>query len=268
MPMSELKIVLIGAGNLAWNLAAALESSAHQIIQVFSRHPESAKRIAEEFSGIEACSSPSELDQNADLVIVASSDHGIAEIAHAFAKFRASKTVFVHTSGSIGLEALLPFGENIGVFYPMQTFTKGHRANFAEIPFFLEGNAQVLACIRPLAEMLSSNVSILDSKSRLRLHLGAVFASNFSNFMWLMAEENAKEAGQNGLAVYAPLIRECIEKALRYGPSAAQTGPARRGDEITMNKHLEMLQARDPMGAELYHDLSKMIEARFSEEKS
>ena len=264
--MSDFRIALIGAGNLGWNLAAALEDSPHQIVQVFSRHPESAQRIADEFTGIAACDHPSELDKTVDIVIIASSDHGIAGIAKTYAPYKGENSVFAHTSGSISLKALEPFGENIGVFYPMQTFTKGHRANFAEIPFFLEGNEAVIAKLRPLATFLSWRVSIMDSESRLRLHLGAVFASNFTNFMWLMAESSSQEAGQDGLSVYAPLIKECMEKALRYGPTAAQTGPARRGDMITMKKHIGLLVDKDADGAELYQQLSEMIEKRFSEE--
>lgn len=264
--MTDLRIALIGAGNLAWNLAAALEESPHQIVQVFSRHAESAKRIAEEFSGITPCAHPSELDKTVDIVIIASSDHGIAGIAETYAPFAGPKSVFAHTSGSISLAALAPFGKNIGVFYPMQTFTKGHRANFAEIPFFLEGSDDVIAKLRPLAAFLSWRVSIMDSGNRLRLHLGAVFASNFSNFMWLMAEDAALDAGLDGLSVYAPLIKECMEKALRYGPKAAQTGPARRGDHITMQKHVDMLAEKDALQAELYQHLSELIEKRLRED--
>jgi predicted short-subunit dehydrogenase-like oxidoreductase (DUF2520 family) len=38
------------------------------------------------------------------------------------------------------------------------------------------------------------------------------------------------------------LIRETVEKALDIGPSNSQTGPAVRGDQKTMEKHLDMIR--------------------------
>jgi predicted short-subunit dehydrogenase-like oxidoreductase (DUF2520 family) len=263
--MSKCKLALIGAGNLAWNLAANLQGTDFEIVQVFSRHIDSAFKIAKDFPHIQAAFAPSQLRADLDLAIIASSDHGIAEIAATYAPFRGPATVFVHTSGSIALDTLAPLGDRIGVFYPLQTFTKGHRADFAGIPIFLEGSAEVMACLRPLADFLSRQVHVLDSQARLQLHMGAVFASNFANFMWLMAEDTLRAMGQDNMDYYAPLIRECMEKALRYGPAAAQTGPARRGDDITMQKHLALLAAQDQDRAELYRLLSEMIRERFLE---
>ncbi len=262
--MPRQRIALIGAGNLAWNLAANLQGTEFEVVQVFSRHIDSAFKISKDFPSIQAAFAPSQLRPDLDLVIVASSDHGIAEVAATYAIHANSHTVFAHTSGSIALDALAPFGENIGVFYPLQTFTKGHKADFAGIPIFLEGNAQVIDRLRPLAEFLSRKVSVLDSAARLRLHMGAVFASNFANYMWLMADDLLREIGQPNLEVYAPLIRECMEKALKYGPEAAQTGPARRGDAVTMHKHLRLLEASDLQKAALYTMVSELISQRFS----
>lgn len=261
--MPKQRIAIIGAGNLAWNLAAALDGSSFEVVQIFSRHLDSAFKISKDFPAIQAAFAPSQLRQDLDLVIVASSDHGIAEIASAYAPFKAPETVVVHTSGSINLDALAPFGDAIGVFYPLQTFTKGHPADFSIVPIFLEGNEMVVQRLLPMAEFLSRRVSLLDSMQRLQLHLGAVFASNFANYMWLLAEDTLQGLGQTGLDVYAPLIRECMDKALRYGPANAQTGPARRGDAVTMDKHVELLQAHNPELAAIYRELSAMIAQRF-----
>lgn len=259
-------IGLIGAGNLAWNLAANLAGSPFEIVQVHSRHLDSAFRLAKDFPHIQPAFAPSQLRPDLDLALVASSDHGIAEIAATYAPFRGPQTVFAHTSGSIDLSALAPLGERVGVFYPLQTFTRGHKADFADIPLFLEGDAAVLDVLRPVAEHLSRRVGYMDSAQRLRLHLGAVFASNFANYMWLMAEQTVEGTGAAGLEVYAPLIRECMEKALRYGPHAAQTGPARRGDAVTMQKHMDLLRGNDPKLGQLYQILSELIAQEFKAE--
>ncbi len=262
--MPKLQIALIGAGNLAWNLAANLEGTDFEVVQIFSRHTDSALKLSKDFPHIQPAFAPSQLRADLDLVIIASSDHGIAEIAANFAAHRGPRTIFVHTSGSVDLSALAPLGTLVGVFYPLQTFTMGHKADFSGIPIFLEGNAEALATLSPLANSLSRKVSLLDSAQRLQMHMGAVFASNFANFMWLMAEDLLKAVGQDNLEVYAPLIRECMEKALRYGPQAAQTGPARRGDAITMQKHMLLLANTDPQKAALYTMVSELIAARFA----
>ena len=266
-PKPKMKLALIGAGNLAWNLAAVLKDSPFEIVQVFSRHIESAFRISKDFPTISAALAPSQLRQDLDLVIIASSDHGIGDIAATYSPYKGNQTIFAHTAGSIPLEILAPFGEQIGVFYPLQTFTKGHLPDFTHVPIFLEGNEAALGKLRPLADFLSQRVSVLDSAQRLQVHMGAVFASNFANFMWLVAEDTLKSVGQSGLGVYEPLIRECMEKALRYGPANAQTGPARRGDEVTMEKHLGLLAQQDPRLAALYAEISAMIMRRFPAEQ-
>ncbi|MFN8394711.1 MAG: DUF2520 domain-containing protein [Bacteroidia bacterium] len=260
-----MKIALIGAGNLAWNLASALKGSEFEIVQVFSRHLDSAGRIARDFPNIAVGMGPSNLRKDLDLVIVASTDHGIGEIARVYAPHLGHGIVVAHTAGSVAMSELAPFGENIGVFYPLQTFTRGLATDFRTVPIFLEGADAVLERLRPLADHLSSRVEVMDSQQRLQLHLGAVFASNFSNYMWLIAEDIVRGAGTSGLDVYAPLIRECMEKALRHGPFAAQTGPARRGDDLTMDKHLDILHERDERLERLYRELSQMIATRFAQ---
>ncbi|MEM7036431.1 MAG: DUF2520 domain-containing protein, partial [Bacteroidota bacterium] len=168
------------------------------------------------------------------------------------------------TQAGIHVDALAPLGPHTGVFYPLQTFTKAHRADFRSIPFFLEGPPEVLNKIRPLAEQLSDNVRDLDSQGRLTLHLGAVFASNFANFMWMLADETLADLPGVDMKAYVPLIREVVDKALAYGPHDAHTGPARRGDQVTMEKHMAILQDQDPERAALYAQLSRMIAERFS----
>lgn len=255
-----MKIGIIGSGNVGWNLVAGLQGSDHEVLQVMSRRASSAEVLAKEF-GIGAWSHrPEDLRQDLDLVLVATSDHSVSEVAMAYAAHRGPHTIFAHTSGSIPLSALSPLGSPIGVFYPLQSFTRGRLADWREVPMFLEGGEEVVGKMKPVAEHLSAKVSELDSEGRLRLHLGAVFAHNFANYMWLLAEDAVRDVPDGSLKMYEPLIRECVEKAFALGPYGAHTGPARRGDSITMDKHLKLLDA-DVGG--LYQAISKLIEARF-----
>lgn len=259
-----MKIGIIGAGNVAWNLVAALAGSRFEVVQIHSRGGESARRLAAEFGVPDTGREPGELRSDLDLVLIATSDHSVGDVATAYAEVSSnSKAIFAHTSGSIPLAQLAPLDATTGVFYPLQTFTKGHLADWKGIPVFLEGNPEAMTILNPLATHLSERVATLDSAQRLRLHLGAVFASNFANYMWLKAEEVVNDLPEADFSAYGPLIRECMTKALRYGPVAAHTGPARRGDQVTMDKHLELLEETDQ---ELYRIVSMQIAARFEEE--
>lgn len=255
-----MRIGMIGAGNVGWNLAAGFEKSPFALTQVLSRSVDSAANLAEEFHIPHAGVSPGDLLPDLDLVILATSDHSVATVASSLGT-QFPKTTFVHTSGSIPMEALAPTGSNIGVFYPMQTFTKGRRANWKEIPLFLEGDIQVLDQIRPLAEHLSDRVSVLDSKGRLKLHMGAVLVSNFVNYLFLMTSEMVSDLPAADLTTYEPLIREVVDKAFAIGPFKAHTGPARRGDNVTMQKHLDLLEGKEK---DLYALISDMIYSRWS----
>jgi predicted short-subunit dehydrogenase-like oxidoreductase (DUF2520 family) len=261
--MTELRVGLIGAGNLAWNLAGALRGTSYRMVQVLSRTAAHAEALAKEWGIPHASNQPADLLPDLDLVIISSTDHAIGEIAAAHAPFRGPKTAFVHTSGAAPMALLAPLGERIGVLYPLQTFTRGHLADFSTVPIFLEGGPEVQALTSPIAHHLSRQVRQLDSAGRLQLHLGAVFASNFANLMWILAEEVLADLPGLDSSIYAALVRENAIKAFQIGPKAAQTGPAKRGDEATMLKHLSLLAAQDPKKEALYKTLSEMIRERF-----
>ena len=140
----------------------------------------------------------------------------------------------------------------------MQTFTKDRTLEYDQIPLFIEGSSSIAAeCISGLAHILSSSVKEMASDLRSCIHLGAVFACNFLNFMLAMADESIKECNLN-LRIYEPLIKECVDKAMNIGPLAAQTGPAKRGDATTMKAHLDLLRSR-PEAATLYNMISTQI---------
>ena len=152
--------------------------------------------------------------------------------------------------------------QNLGVFYPLQTFSKDKPIEFRDVPVFIEGaNDTTEKLLRAMGSALTGTVIQLDSYERKALHVSAIFASNFTNHMLLVAQDIMKE---NSL-VYdwlKPLIAEMINKSLSIGPENAQTGPARRGDLEILDKHLEFLQDNPP-AAELYKVVSQSIIDRY-----
>ena len=150
--------------------------------------------------------------------------------------------LIAHTAGTTSIDILKSFSDRYGVFYPLQTFSKDHDLSFRNLPVCIEANNNNdLILIQNLAKKLTANVRILNSAQRKVVHLSAVIASNFSNYMYVAAQEILKEEGLDFDLIH-PLIMETARKAGRIGPEAAQTGPAIRNDEKTIETHLMMLQ--------------------------
>jgi len=242
------KITMIGAGNLALHLSHALRHAGHEIVQVYSRTERSASFLANQLN----CPFTTEIDKitPSDLAIIAVNDDAIEEVEKHidFPK--------VHTSGTKGLECLT--NSNTGVFYPLQTFSKESEVNFKTIPICIESNDEAL---RPLLHQLGTSISekvyTLNSHQRRQLHIAAVIACNFSNLMYRFSQEICEEH-EIPFEILHPLILETANKIQSLQPSKAQTGPAQRGDDLTLQKHLSLLENNSELQT-IYKTLSDSI---------
>lgn len=191
------------------------------------------------------------------MFIIASSDDAIQEIAREI--ILPEEAILVHTSGSQPLSHLqYAATTHLGVLYPLQTFTKGKKIDFRTVPLFIESSdAQATEAIEQIARAISNQVMRIGSEERKALHVGAVFASNFTNHMLTISQDVLR---QNNLKFewLIPLITETINKALQVGPTEAQTGPARRGDLEVLDTHLDFLR-ENPALAEIYKLISQHI---------
>ena len=236
-----MKIVFIGAGNLATRLSLAMQRVGMQIGQVYSRTPENARQLATKLG----C--PWTTDFSAlqpDLV-------------EAIAKVKPNNGLWIHTAGSMPMNIFEGHAARYGVLYPLQTFSKGREVSFDVIPLFLEANTQKEAdYLKNVASALSENVRFMSSEKRRSLHLAAVFACNFTNHIYALSYKLLEEEGISA-DVLLPLIDETAAKIHLMSPAAAQTGPAIRYDENVINKHLAMLN--DPDMKSIYRLLSQSI---------
>ena len=100
----------------------------------------------------------------------------------------------------------------------------------------------------------------MDYKERLKLHLAAVLVNNFTNTLYAAASAlvDEKETGKESLTILLPLIKQTTRKLEKLSPLAAQTGPAKRKDEVVIKKHIGLL-AEHPDLKKLYKQLSKLI---------
>ncbi len=248
------RVVIVGGGNLAESVAIALsQSSQLELVQIYMRSPERCAELAALTSAPTATFT--EPLAEADIYLLAVSDGAIGSLSSSL-NFPA-RAIVAHTAGSTPIEAI---DEKLrrAVFYPMQSFTKGRRVDFSEIPIFVEAcDAETLTEVTALAHSLSRSVVELDSEHRRRLHLSAVFVCNFVNAMFIAGEELVGESSLP-FEILKPLIRECCDKACAVdSPRTVQTGPAARGDFATIERHAEMLN--NQALKEIYQNISKYI---------
>ena len=250
------RIVLIGSGNLAEALARAVAKSDCEAVQLFARNPERGPVVAR-LAGCGWTSDPADLCRTADLYLIAVSDRAVAEVASTLPI--PERAAVTHTAGSVPLEAIPERFTRRAVFYPMQTFTKGRKVDFSEIPVFLEtSDPGFRPELEAFARSLSRQVIWADSAQRAKVHLAAVFACNFANHMYALGEEVVRSAGLD-FEVLKPLIAETAAKACdSRSPRDVQTGPAVRNDTDTQQRHLALLDG-NPALQEIYSQISKEI---------
>jgi predicted short-subunit dehydrogenase-like oxidoreductase (DUF2520 family) len=232
-----MRITIIGSGNVATHLAVAFKNAGHRIVQVYSRAMQNAALLAYHVKA-EPIDDLIQIDPETDLFVIAIKDDAIGIIAEQLAPYQ---KLMVHTSGATDMYALLAFSDNVGVFYPLQTFSKTKEVNFRAVPLCIEAaNEDIAKELQQLAQTISNNVYRIDSAQRKILHLAAVFACNFPNYLYNIAQQILVQHNLD-LDLIRPLILETAEKVQTGLPSVMQTGPAVRNDQTTMNNHLQLL---------------------------
>lgn len=247
-------VVFIGAGNLSSHLAVNLSKCGYRIVQVYSRTENSAKSVAESAGSAWTCD-PSLIAGDADLYFTALKDAAFHEVLSGTNLY--GKTI-IHCSGSLPMSALKEYTSSYGVFYPLQTFTRGVPVDFSQIPVFIESSSEeVKDKLTIMAGRLNAAVHYADSRQRLSLHIAAVFACNFVNHFYTVASA-ILEKHQLDFSLIHPLMKETLRKATVMPPFAAQTGPAVRFDTNIITRHLEALQG-DPDLRNIYEIVSQHI---------
>jgi predicted short-subunit dehydrogenase-like oxidoreductase (DUF2520 family) len=250
----ETTAVVVGTGNVATHLTRALQNSGVQVLMLYSRNEAHAEEAALSL-GVPSVSDWNELPVDADFYIYAVSDNALSTV---LAQELAPGAIHLHTAGSIGLELFPQHKPRHGVLYPLQTFSKSKQLDFRSVPLFIEASsAGVLTEVNRLASLLADKVCESDSMQRRQLHLAAVFACNFVNHLYAIADELV-QSSHLPFDVLRPLIAETASKIEFLSPRDAQTGPAVRRDESVLQKHLELLKDQ-PEYQKIYELMSRSI---------
>ena len=230
-----MKIGIVGSGNVAFHLAQGLKDADHQISYIMGRNELIGRDLAIRVSSDFFFNVP---DIEVDWVIVCVNDDSIIPVIEQFP----STQKIAYTSGTVNLNTVLQHVQNeVGVFYPLQSFSKEREVNLFEVPFLIEAKEDASAKeLFDLAWSISRKVQFCTSEQRKHYHVAAVFVNNFSNHLFQIGKEHV-EANDLNFEVLYPLIQETVQKAMDLSPFEAQTGPARRNDQKTILEHLQLL---------------------------
>lgn len=253
-------VAFIGSGRVANQLAPALQDKGIEIEGIYSRNPGEAKKLADKLRTRAINDISASI--RADLILLAVSDDAIREVSERInSNF---KGLVAHTSGAVPISAI-GGGHRRAVFYPLQSFSHDKKVIWENVPFCLEAeNDEDLNGLGELAELLSERIHVLSGDQRKSLHLAAVFANNFANLMFELAEELLEKSDIDRTILH-PLILETANKVLMQSAKLSRTGPASRGDMDTIEAHRNLL-GKNNTYREIYDRLTEEIYRRTHEQ--
>ena len=249
------RVVIVGSGNVAEAFASAMgKADGVELVQVLARNSERGMAVAK-VGGCSWVADPEELAE-ADIYIISVSDRSVRTVAESLQVPKGA--LLVHTAGSVPIDAL-PTSSGRGIFYPLQSFTKGRTISLSDVPIFVEAdNEATRERLMNLAATITSRVEYADSRRRREIHLAGVFVNNFVNHLYAIGADIVEREGL-AFDILKPLIMETAKKAVSVNdPLAVQTGPASRDDVEVIRKHIEMIKD-DELKSKIYNYITKSI---------
>ncbi|MDQ2923546.1 MAG: DUF2520 domain-containing protein [Candidatus Dormibacteraeota bacterium] len=185
------------------------------------------------------------------LVFLAVPDDAVSTVAAGLAESDSripESVAFVHLSGSLLLSALEPLGGRhpVGSFHPLQSFPEPRSpASFHGIVVGVDASTAALQRrLASIARALGARPKRVSDSQRALYHAAAVFASNYVDALFGTAVNLLKLAGwseKDATSGLLPLTEGTLVTVGKRGPVRALTGPVRRGDVKTVERHLAAL---------------------------
>jgi predicted short-subunit dehydrogenase-like oxidoreductase (DUF2520 family) len=252
-------IGIVGAGRVGSALALALCERGKNVVAVASRRDNTARALARRIPGASAVTA-AEVTLRCDWVFLTVPDASVASVA-AELPWRAGQ-VAVHASGALDLGALEPATKRDalpGSFHPLRAFASAECGPnpFAGVTIGISGPPPLSPRLGALAADLGARALLLDGADRALYHAAAVFASGFGVALLAAARRAWTLAGlpeAEARSALAPLLAGAVANAETQPLERALSGPFRRGDADTVERHLAKL-AGAPELAALYRAL-------------
>ena len=265
-------VALIGPGRIGQAMGRLLAESGVPIAFIAARKLPGARRAARFLGkGIPVALSDSRL-LDASVFLITTSDSAIAEVATKLAVRGNSKDgwrgkVVLHTCGSVSSAILNPFklrGAAIGSLHPFQTVPSPQAGvrNLCGGYWALEGDPRALRVARRWVKHLGGVAFSIRPEKKTLYHLSAFIACPTVVTLMAQAASLLKHAGVPE-RIARPMLRQFVAETARnfedLGGRGALTGPAVRGDRITIRRHLRVLRQAAPEFEPVYQSLLKAM---------
>jgi len=261
-------VAIVGAGAVGTALARRLVACGYQVEAVLSRSADAAQTLASRVEAPVGDEAWEALPTDVRLVVACVPDDAITPVAEALAALDHpwAKTIVAHTSGARTAAALVPLSREGAATlssHPLQTFAPNTPPDaFDGIAIGLEGDDRAVTAGETLARALGAYPVRLTAEDKRRYHCAAALASNGLVALMAVVEEvfgaaNLEQnSGPSGAELVGPLVEQTWTNLQEGTPEGALTGPVARGDEETVQAHLESLADEVPHLVPLYVALS------------
>jgi predicted short-subunit dehydrogenase-like oxidoreductase (DUF2520 family) len=251
-------ITIAGSGRVASHLGKRLVASGLPVHQIISRTELHARALGEAMD-VSWTTEWAAIKPDTGWVIIAVRDDAIEAVAQSIAPYLPDILV-THTSGATSSDVLTRHFPHAGIFYPLQSFSPERTPEWPKIPICVDATSEtLLEMLEQAARAIGCTAYRVDDAQRAQLHVAAVFANNFSNHCFAVADKILHAHGLPFNMLH-PLMEETLAKALHNPPADMQTGPAVRGDMETMRRHLQLLESH-PDWQQIYEAISKSIQS-------
>ena len=261
-----LAIGFIGIGVLGRGLPLALAARGYRVIAAHSRSASSAQWLADRLPGCVVYPSAQGLADASDLVFITTPDSVISNVAGAV-NWRPGQGV-VHCCGAASTELLAPaanLGASTAAFHPFQTFAgvknpEESSARLSGVTFSIAAEGWLADFLAELARALEGYPVSIADEDRALYHAAAVLGCGYLVTL-LQAAVSLWEAmgfsSEQAIQALYPLAKTTLDNVAQHGVIASATGPAIRGDAVTLRAHLESLYLRMPELLPIYGSLAR-----------
>ncbi|HUQ49140.1 MAG TPA: Rossmann-like and DUF2520 domain-containing protein [Terriglobales bacterium] len=242
-------VAIVGAGNLGRVLALALHATGYRVTEIITRASSGSKatQLARKV-GAKVVEMGRTAESSADVVWICVPDDAIFTVAKELARTKTAwrGKVVLHTSGALNskeLSALKRKGAAVGSAHPMNTFVKTSKANLRGVPFAVEGDARAVTAGTTAGKALGAEVFRIKAEAKVLYHAMGAFSSPLLVSLLYAGERVGREAGlREPRKVMERILRQTVSNFVREGSAAAFSGPIRRGDMKTVQRHLKELR--------------------------
>lgn len=231
------KLLIVGTGNAAWHLGHACRDAGISIQGIVARDAMKGRALAAALGDVPYFAMYNNLP-DADAYLLAVRDDAIQEVAKQLGN---EQQLLVHCSGSMRADVLNHYNNPYGVLWPMHSLQKETPDSLRQTMIAVQGSDEhIQQQIFALASRISDRAMLVEEHQRMAMHMCAVWINNYTNHMLHIGFSLLREHGVDH-QLFMPMLRNHMAALETHTPDQIQTGPAKRGEIQTLERHRQLL---------------------------